>query len=203
MRLVFPTIIIMILLVVFPAVSANQTQNAKIISAHRSGNTITEKIMLPDGSVITENPTISSSGSVSVIYWLGNTLTFPTYIGNTPYSWLTGISNPPEVLLYINPAFALNSKTGSQATIVLLGGAGLIVGPLGGAVGAIVGGLIALDYSSLYDGGHNPDNSLNIWLPVDWYNIDVSLAVSHDLYVPTPHNWWIITPVGSYITGSR
>jgi len=37
----------------------------------------------------------------------------------------------------------------------------------------------------------NGDRSLDLWIPVDWYNASKA-AVSHCIYVATPHYWWLI-----------
>jgi len=35
------------------------------------------------------------------------------------------------------------------------------------------------------------DGSLDLWIPVDWYNASKAV-VSHCIYVATPHYWWLI-----------
>jgi hypothetical protein len=195
----------MMIFLVAPAIPAGAQVNfiPRVLSIHQSGSNIVETMMLGNGTVIAANITVSSSGSDPTYYWEGNSVSYPTYIGNPPYSWYTGIGNPPEFDVYLSPGAALNIQTGEAAIVALMAGAGIFAGPVGAAAAAVVGGLVALDYSSLYNGGHNPDNSLNIWIPADWYNLDISPLSLHYVTVATPSDWWAVTALGSYITGSR
>ena len=61
-------------------------------------------------------------------------------------------------------------------------------------VAAGVVGLLTVDYTTVYQGDHNPDESLSLWLPMDWYNIDFVYPVQHEFYIATPHYWWLVPP---------
>jgi hypothetical protein len=119
---IIPIALIAVLLLASPMIvplasASAQTQDSiKLLGVSRSANTITATLMV-NGTQLTTAATVTTSGTDSTVHWEGSTLTYPTYIGNTPYSWWTGISNPPELYVYISPSSAINGQTGAEAVV--------------------------------------------------------------------------------------
>jgi hypothetical protein len=174
----------------------------KVLSAVVEGNIIAEQLQV-NGVLSSVNATFSDNRNDPVVSYEGNYAVYPTYIGNAPYSWWTGISNPPEIYVYIQPLTAINMESALTAAAVVVGGlTAIVTTPLVGAVAGPITGLLSVDYSIMYSSDHASDNSFTFWVPVDWYNADLSPYFSYSLYMATPHYWWS-TGLGAYAIANR
>jgi hypothetical protein len=140
-----------------------------------------------------------------VVVFVGSSYAvFPTSVGDTPYSWWSGIHNPPAVYIYLEPNTAFNTQSGIAAIAAILAfvslipGVNLLVGIAGG-----VAAIRALDYTTVYQGDQSSDGSLSLWLPIDWYNVNVGYWGQHEFYIATPRYWWLILPFWAYRWGNR
>jgi hypothetical protein len=184
---------------ILPAADALTQQpqySVKVLSVSVSGDTGNTKVEVNGISYIF-NATISATTKGDPTVYVGASYaSYPVYVGNPPYAaWWNGISNPPEIYVYLDPGTAFNagnSVAAIAAFIAILGAipaAGIVA-----AVGAGVVALLSLDYNIIYQADHSSDGSLSLWIPADWVNIIVLFEGSHDLYVATPNYWWLCIP---------
>jgi hypothetical protein len=175
----------------------------QIISVKIVGNTAYEQIIV-DGTLVKANATISEpSPGDPYISYQGNYGQSPEYIGNTPYTWFTGISNPPEIYIYLQPLTAISGTAALGAVAILVAGiAAVPTGGLSGIAAGLVSGLLSVDYNTIYGADHNADNSMSMWIPIDWFNVTYMFDLSHALYLATPRYWWIAT-IGAYAIANR
>lgn len=180
-----------------------QSQNSvQIISVQIVGSTAIEQIIL-DGALVKANATISQQGQDPYVYYQGNYAQSPEYIGNTPYTWFTGISNPPEVYIYLQPLTAISGTAALGTLAILIAGiAAIPTGGLAGIAAGLVSGLLSVDYNTIYGADHNADNSISMWIPVDWFNVAYMFELSHAVYIATPRYWWLAT-IGAYAVANR
>jgi hypothetical protein len=171
-----------------------QQDSVKIISVSISGSTGTAQV-LENGATYTITAEVSSSASDPTVTTPFGYADYPQYIGNPPYaSWWNGISNPPEIYVYIDSDVAFNSGQGAGEVAGILGILAAATAGVAAGVAAAAVVLVGLDYSTIYGADHNADGSLSLWIPVDWFNYVVLFEGSHDLYVATPNYWWLSLP---------
>jgi hypothetical protein len=185
------------------ALPQHTQESVQIISVQIVGDTAYEELMV-NGTI--QNLTLSisdpSPGDPYVSYQ-GSYAQSPEYIGNTPYTWFTGISNPPELYIHLQPLTAIDAPAAVETIAALVGVIAAI--PSGGLVGlgaALVSSLLNVDYSTIYSADHASDNSFSMWIPIDWFNIGYMFELSHALYLATPRFWWLAT-IGAYAVANR
>jgi hypothetical protein len=180
-----------------------QSQNSvQIVSVKIVGSIAIEQIII-DGTLVKANATIYQQGQNPYVYYQGSYAQSPEYIGNTPYTWFTGISNPPEVYVYLQPLTAISGTAALGALAILIAGiAAIPSGGLGAVAAGLVSGLLSVDYNTIYGADHNSDNSMSMWIPVDWFNVAYMFELSHALYIATPRYWWLAT-IGAYAVANR
>lgn len=172
----------------------SQQSSTQILGVTINGDSGSAEVSV-NGVVYDINANIAESYGDPTITTSVGYATFPEYIGNPPYAgWWNGISNPPEIYIYIDSGVALNSGNGVAGIAGLL--SILAAATAGVAAGVAAAALVLLnaDYSTIYGADHNPDGSLSLWIPVDWLNYVVLFEGSHDLYVATPSYWWLCLP---------
>jgi hypothetical protein len=205
LRLALSATLILVLLLAVPFANAHpQSQHTvKLLSIDIIGSTAYGQVIV-DGTLSKINASISGlGGSDPVVYYDGNYAEYPEHMGNTPYSWYTGVTNPNEIYVWLSPVTALDATDALGAIAILVGTlTGIPTGGLGGVVAGIVIGLLSLDYSNIYGADHSNDNSLSLWIPTDWFNIGVMLAVDHSIYLATPRYWWFVA-AGAYAIAYR
>jgi hypothetical protein len=173
------------------ALPQNQ-DNVKVLSFSINGSVGNARVEV-DGIVYDINATISSgSGGDPTVSTPVGYARFPSYIGNPPYAaWWNGISNPPEIYIYIDSGVAFNGGNGVAGIAGLLTILAAATVGIAAAITAGVVELLYLDYSTIYGADHNADGSMSLWIPIDWVNYAVLFEGSHDLYVATPNYWWL------------
>ena len=122
------------------------------------------------------------------------------WLPRPPYPWWVWIGSVPSFHIYLDPATAINVFTALAVLGFLLGVVATLTGPLA-IVALLVLGIIGIAYTVMYSWDHNSDNSFDLWVPYDWYNI---LCVGfYQVYMATRRYWWIGTFAGPWVVGYR
>jgi hypothetical protein len=204
LRLALSATLILALLLSAPFANAHpQSQHTtKLLSIDIIGSTVYGQVMV-DSTLYKINATISATNNDPIVYYEGSYAEYPEQIGNTPYSWYTGVSDPKEIYIHLSPVTAIDASGALAVMAVLIGGLTAVpTGGIGGVIATVVVGLLNLDYSNIYGADHSSDNSLSLWIPNDWFNIGVMLALNHAFYLATPRYWWFVA-LGAYAIANR
>jgi hypothetical protein len=109
--------------------------------------------------------------------------------GRPPYPWWIYVGGSVTVIhSHLDAADAINQITLLAAITAVLAALGPWTGGASGILALYVGAR-AYGMNTIYSTDKNGDKSLDMWMPIDWYNIALLVSGSC-IYLATPHYWW-------------
>lgn len=139
--------------------------------------------------------------SINGVEQHSNWIQFDVWIERPPYPWFIWIGSVPSFRIHLDGPTAINTGTALAALTFLLGIATGYTGGIAVVAFAIIG-LISIGYFALWRADHRPDNSFDLWVPYDWYNVFVTTAL-HMIYMATCCYWWLSYMAVPFIIGSH